>query len=185
MKLSEFKPDPLRLLEAAPSFIFLLFWRTGQDTELSGWIGCGLAAVLLLAFAILKLRHHPIMLGINIHLLLAAPVITLAFEMSGPKAGEFLLDNVETGVLVVVFATGVALTFLSRGGFLGEPEVPWHINWRFSLLMLICLAGMIPFSIQIQDIPFLAVGGPLIVMFFLRNYLARQAPRPDGDEPAS
>lgn len=181
MKLPEIKLNPVRVAEAVPSIVFLLLWRTGQDGQLSGWVGCGLAAALLIGFMILRQRFHPIMLGINIHLLLAAPLITLTFEVFGREPGRFLLAYAETGVLVMVFLTGIGLTLLSKGGFLGEPDVPWHINWRFSLLMLICAAGMLPIAIQLQDrIAFLAIGAPLAVLFLLRNYLAGLAARGDS-----
>jgi hypothetical protein len=186
MKLPEVRLNPVRVAEAVPSILFLLLWRTGQDAQMTGWIGCGLAALLIVGFLVLRQRFHPIMLGINIHLLLAAPLITAAFELQGPDAGNFLIRYAETGVLVMVFLTGLGLTIFSKGGFLGEPEVPWHINWRFSLLMLICAAGSLPLSIQLQDrIAFLAVAGPLILLFILRNYLAGLAQRTGGGKPDS
>ena len=175
MKLPEIKLEPVRIAEAAPSAIFLLLWRTGQDPQMAGWVGCGLATLLLGGFLILRRRFHPIMLGINIHLLLAAPVINGIFEAGYPDAGRFLVEYAETGVIVVVFLTGIALTFLSRGGFLGEPDVAWHIRWRFSLLMLILAGGMIPFSITNHELPLLAVAGPILVLFLLRGYLAKLA----------
>lgn len=182
MKLPQFRIDPLRAAEAAPSVIFLLFWRSGQDAQMSGWVGCGLAAALIITFLVRRLRFHPIMLGINVHLLLAAPLITATFEFAGAEAGRFLVEYAETGVLVMVFLTGAALTLFTRGGFLGEPEVAWRYNWRLSLLMLICLAGMIPLSIRAAHLPVVGVAGPLIVMFLLRNYLAGLAPRGDDTE---
>lgn len=177
MNLPEIKLEPRRIAEAAPSIIFLVFWRTEQDPQLAGWIGCGLALALLLGFLILRQRFHPIMLGINIHLLLAAPLITAVFEAGHADLGRLLVAYAETGVLVMVFLTGIAMTFLSKGSFLGEPDVEWNIRWRFSLLLLICAGGAIPFSIANHETPLLAVAAPLILLFVLRNYLGRLAPK--------
>lgn len=178
MNLPRMKIDPRNAVEAAPLVIFLALSLGGQDSQVAGWVGCGLAAALLFGFVATRQPLHPVLLGVNLYLLIAAPVIEAALAAGFAEAGLFLQAHPDQGVLVMILLTGIGMTFLSRQGFLGEPDVPWEIRWRFSLLMLICIGGLIPLSLQLRGLPVVPVVGPIIIMFMLRDYLAGQVPKP-------
>jgi hypothetical protein len=182
MKLSRIKINPVRIIETVPALLFLILWRAGLDIQTAAWIGCAMATVATLGLVLTGQRLNPIALGLNIYMMLAIPLILITIEVVGRDSADFLIRNAETGVLVVMFLTGLVMTIFTRNGFLNEPGVQRAHSWRLSVLLLISVAGLIAFSIQMQHIPFLAVGGPLIVLFLLRDYLVGQAPRDDASE---
>lgn len=177
MKLPKIKINPVRIIETAPSLIFILLVQSGMDMRAAGWVGCGLAAAATLGLVFTRQPLHPIALGLNIYMMLAIPIILVTISLAGRDSADFMIRNAETGVLVVLFLIGLAMTLFTHKGFLNEPGVHRDHSSRFSLLLLISVLGLIAFSIQMQHNSFLAIGAPLIILFLLRDYLARQAPR--------
>ncbi|MGX1495737.1 hypothetical protein ACSSV1_000758 [Labrenzia sp. MBR-25] len=134
----------LDLFESLPSIVFILLWRQTSDLELAGWTGCGLAAFVLAGFVLLKARMHPVLLGINLHILLVTPLLVGFFRFGDRDLAEFLTGYSYSAVLLTVTITGGVLTLFSRGGFVGVPGLPRYQRHRLSLLMLaVSLAGAV------------------------------------------
>jgi hypothetical protein len=134
----------LDLFESLPSIVFILLWRQTSDLELAGWTGCGLAAFVLAGFVLLKARMHPVVLGINLHILLVTPVLVGFFRFGDRALAEFLTGYSYSAVLLTVTVTGGVLTLFSRSGFVGVPGLPRYQRNRLSLLMLaVSLAGAV------------------------------------------
>ncbi|MES0880625.1 hypothetical protein [Roseibium sp. SCP14] len=124
------------LLEGLPSIAFILLWRQMGDLELAGWIGSGLALFVFGAFFHLKSRMHPVLLGVNAHILVATPLIVSLFRFGDPALAKTLITYSHGGVLVTVLLAGVLQTLFANGGFAGLPEMPRSQQRRYSLLML-------------------------------------------------
>ena len=63
---------------------FLALWQGQVGLQAAGWTGAVLAAAVLIGFRRYRVPYNPILLGINIHLLLATPVIVALFRMGHP-----------------------------------------------------------------------------------------------------
>ncbi|MEM9630716.1 MAG: hypothetical protein AAGA50_05300 [Pseudomonadota bacterium] len=125
------------LLEGLPSIAFILLWRQLDDLELAGWIGSGLALFVFATFLHLRSRMHPVLLGVNAHILVATPIIVGLFRFGDPAFAKMLVTYSHGGVLVTVLLAGIYQTIFVNGGFAGLPEVPRVQQWRYSLIMLL------------------------------------------------
>lgn len=170
------------ILEGVPSIAFIALWRGGFGMETAGWVGSGLAAAVLLYLWKSGTRSHPVLFGINIHILFATPVIVGLFRLGVVDLGAVLADHGHRGVLVTVFLVGVGQTFFSSAGFIGSKDLPQSRKRTYSLLQLaVSLAGIL-WAFGIENSGFVAVFVPLTILFGLRRYLlARWQDRnPDG-----
>lgn len=130
----------LEVLEGLPSIAFILTWRQSGDLELAGWIGCGLAFAVLAVFRILKGRMHPVLLGVNCHMLVVTPLIVGMFRFGDRSIAELLVPYSHGAVLLTVTLVGVALTLFTPAGFAGVPELAARLRTRLSLSM-ICVSA--------------------------------------------
>lgn len=128
------------LLEGLPSIAFILLWRQWGDLELAGWVGSGLALFVFGAFFHLRSRMHPVLLGVNIHILLATPIIVSLFRFGDPAFAKVLVTYSHGGVLVTVLFVGVLQTLFANGGFAGLPNMSRSRQRRYSLMMLVVSA---------------------------------------------
>lgn len=159
------------ILEGVPSIAFIALWRGGYGLETAGWVGSGLAAAVLLYLWLSRTPGHPVLFGINIHNLLATPVIVGLFLSGFGDLGALLADHSQKGVLVTVFLVGVAQTLFSSAGFVGSRDLPQAQKRNYSLLLLaVSLAGIF-WAFGIENGVFVAVFVPLTVMFGLRRFL--------------
>ncbi|WP_330563311.1 hypothetical protein [Roseibium sp. FZY0029] len=83
----------LDLFESLPSIVFILLWRQTSNLELAGWTGCGFAAFVLAGLVLLKARIHPVLIGINLHILLVTPVLVGFYRFGDRALAEFLTDT--------------------------------------------------------------------------------------------
>lgn len=162
------------ILEASPAIVFTLLWRSAFDLQSAGWIAACLAATQLVAFRHFRLRHDPIMLGINIHLLLITPFIMGSYWAGLRGLGDVLSVHSYHGVLVTVFVVGVLLTCFSKRRFIGI-DLP-QSNWIKQSLFLLAATGIaIVWSFANSGDALLSVVLPLIVLFGLRRLLVARA----------
>ena len=124
------------LLESVPSITFIVLWRQGGDLELAGWVGSGLALGVFTAFVWLRVHMHPVLLGVNLHILVVTPLIVGLFRFGNADLAKTLVAYSHGGVLLTVLATGLALSCFSRNGFAGFPDLPLRQQRRISALML-------------------------------------------------
>ncbi|MCV0424322.1 MAG: hypothetical protein K5905_02515 [Roseibium sp.] len=128
------------LLEGVPSIAFILLWRQGGDLEFAGWVGSGLALGVFAVFRLLRARMHPVLLGVNLHILVATPLIISLFRFGDAAIAKTLVAYSHGGVLLTVLMTGLLLSSFSKGGFAGLPDMPRGQQGRISALMLIVSA---------------------------------------------
>lgn len=159
------------LLESLPSIVFLVLWRGGADAELSGWVGSGLAAALLVGFWLRRTHCNPVMLGINLHLLAITPMIVTLFRLGAPETARLLLAYAENGLLVAILIVGCALTAFSSRGFIGVDGMPPTTRRTYSVLLLAMAAAGIAWSFAHADSTLMKIGVPLMTLFGLRRYL--------------
>lgn len=159
------------ILEGVPSIAFIALWRGGFGMKTAGWVGSGLAAAVLTYLWISRTRSHPVLFGINIHILFATPLIIALFRFGAGDLGALLADHGQRGVLVTVFVVGVGLTFFSSGGFIGSRDLPQPQKRNYSLLLLAVSLGGILWAFGIENNGFVAVFVPLTILFGLRRYL--------------
>ncbi len=167
------------IVESLPSLVFVALWRSGADQELTGWIGAALAACMLVGFRVCRWRFHPVLLGINIHLLVVTPLIVGLYRFGMPAWGDAIVEVAYKGVLITIFVTGCALIF-TRRGFIGVDGAP-GVHRPYSLTLLLASAITILWSF------FLAGGGPLTTvalpvmgLFGLRRFLLARLADRDG-----
>lgn len=148
------------LFENAPSLVFLLLLRLEGGIVLSGWLACGLSIAVLATLWHLRQRPDGILLGINLHFLIAAPAIHLAFALGPSGLGPFLLTYAGCAVLIMVFLTGLVLQLARPSGF---AERGWAL--------LAIAAGCCLWSFAFVGQQFLSVGLPLLLLFAARRGL--------------
>jgi hypothetical protein len=172
------------ILEGVPSIAFIALWRGGYGMETAGWAGSGLAAAVLLYLSSTRTRSHPVLFGINLHILFATPVIIGLFRLGAGDLGALLADHGHRGVLVTVFLVGIGQTLFTSAGLIGSQDLPLLQKRTYSLsLLAVSLAGIL-WAFGIQNSGFMAVFVPLTVLFGLRRFLlARWHDRnPSGSE---
>lgn len=170
------------LLESLPSVAFLALWH-GEVVRLetAGWIGCGLAAAVLLVLRLRRVPYNPILLGMNLHLVVVTPLIVGLFRLGQADLAGLLVDTAQTGVLVAILAVGIALTLFGPRGFIGIDGLPPATRRRYSLLLLALTAAAVPWSLAHADSTLVSIGVPLTVLFGCRRYLsARWHDKADG-----
>jgi len=159
------------LLESAPPLVFVTLWRGGVDVVQAGWIGCALAVLVLAGFRRAGQRYHPVLLGMNLHMLLLMPLIQGAFALGLERVGDLLVAPKEAGVFIAVLATGLVLTLASPRGFLDMEEATPRQRWIYSGILLAVTAAMIPWSLAHLGQQWLSIAAPLAVLFGLRSFL--------------
>lgn len=160
-------------LESAPSVAFVALWQSQVGLEAAGWSGAALAAVVLVGFRLYRVPYSPILLGINTHLLLATPAIVALFRLGAPDLGRILAGHAYRGVLVTVFAVGLALTLLSERGFLGVSGLPVAKRRVYSAILLAASAATIvwSFGLASRGSTLVTIAVPLMALFGLRRFL--------------
>jgi hypothetical protein len=171
MQGSGHKQRLVNLLEAVPYIIFLALWRSGLDIELAGWIGAGLAAVLLFILRFYRIEYDPITLGINLHLLIITPLITGVYSAGAAALGALLTAHAYQGALISIFITGCLLTLLSPRGFIGMAGLERADRLKYSVLLLVASAATIVWSFTSGEGPLVAIVLPVIALFGLRRLL--------------
>lgn len=171
------------VLESLPSVAFLALWRSDAvGLETAGWIGCGMAAAVLLVLRLQQTPYNPILLGINLHMVVMTPLIIGLFRLGQPELARTLLDNAQTGVLVAVLLVGGGLTLFGPRGFVGLDGLPPGTRRGYSLLLLLLAAVAVPWSFAHAGNSLMSVGVPLMTLFGLRRFLiARWRDRAGGD----
>ena len=160
-------------LESIPSVAFLALWQGQVGLQAAGWTGAVLAAAVLIGFRCYRVPYNPILLGINIHLLLATPLIIALFRMGASDLGRILVGHAYRGVLVTVFLVGCALTLFSDRGFLGLSGLPAANRRAYSAILLAASTATILWSFVIAtgSTPLLSIAVPLMALFGLRRFL--------------
>ena len=160
-------------LESAPSVAFLALWQGQAGLEAAGWTGAALAAAVLVGFRHYRVAYNPILLGINIHLLLATPVIVALFRLGLPDLGRTLVGHAHRGVLVTVFLVGCTLTLLSERGFIGLSGLPVAKREAYSAVLLAASAATIVWSFVFasRSGTLVAIAVPFMALFGLRRFL--------------
>jgi hypothetical protein len=159
------------ILESLPSIVFLALWRSDVDVELAGWIGVGLAAMVLIGFRVFRVDYNPILLGINVHLLVITPLIVTVSQMGALDLARALVASSERGVLVTVFAVGCALAAFSRRGFIGTDDRPGQSRWGYSSILLVASAAAMVWALTYTGNTLLAIAVPMMGLFGLRRLL--------------
>lgn len=162
------------MLEAIPSFVFLLIWRASEVLETAGWAGVFLAGAVLLAFPMFKVAFNPIFLGINIHLVVITPLIVGLHRGGFTRVAHLVEQQSYFSVLLTIFATGCFLTLCSRKGFLGTKGLPTSAVRQGSIVMLAASAAAIVWATTVEGYGFFAVGLPIIALFAVRRALLNQ-----------
>lgn len=159
------------LLEGLPSIVFILLWRQSGDLEAAGWAG-SLAALCVLGLMLyLKTKPHPVLVGVNIHILLASPVIVGLFRFGDIEVARFLSAHAYPAVLLTVLLTGIWQTLFSSKRFSALDDVSDAVQLRFSLaLMVVCALGAV-WALATPGSSFVPVVGTLTALIVGRNFL--------------
>ncbi|MEM8539344.1 MAG: hypothetical protein AAGF25_00180 [Pseudomonadota bacterium] len=159
------------ILESAPSIAFLIFLRSQFGLEMAGWIGCIAALLVFVALYLLNQKPHPILLGVNLHLLFITPAIVGIGYFGAGQFASFLADHAHKGVLLTVLFVGVVQTMFLKGGFVGRVDLPEKIQTRYSFYLLVAgLVGLF-WAFGTEKGAFVGVLLPLTAMIGLRNFL--------------
>ncbi|MEM8700817.1 MAG: hypothetical protein AAGF82_03250 [Pseudomonadota bacterium] len=166
----------LDILEGLPSVAFLLVWRQTGDLELAGWCGAALALISFVLFFAAKSKMNPVLLGVNLHLFLATPLIVGTFRLGFTDLGAFLAAYAHSAVLLSVFVAGLWLTVFTSRGFIGSADMPVNHMRLYSLVMLaVCASGMI-WALSMPESSLVPVIVTLTALIGGRRFLlARQA----------
>ena len=170
-------------LEGVPSIVFLALWRSGIDLQIAGWTGSILAAALLIGFRRYSQPNDTIVLGINLHLLIATPLIEAVYRLGGTDLALALIAAAQSGLLVSILAVGAAQTVLSPRGYIGDTALAPRRRRLYSLALLAATAAAAAWSLANHGNPLLAFALPLMALFALRRFLIARA-RDRSDNPA-
>ena len=156
------------LAENMPSAIYFGLLFMGVGIEWAGW-GASIAAVTVLSLARTgRMPWSPILLGINVHFALAAPLLTFVNLAVGREVVMHLLPYAEPTVLVVVFSTGLVLHCLNRGRFLYGSNVKAIVpGVPSAILLMISLFGVVWALWPVEGEPS-GITGPLAALFLVR-----------------
>ncbi len=170
-------------LEGVPSIVFLALWRSGVDLQITGWTGSILAAALLIGFRRYRQPNDSIVLGINLHLLIATPLIEAVYRLGGADLAPTLIAAAQSGLLVSIFAVGAAQTVLSPRGYIGDAALAPRRRRLYSLALLTATAAAAAWSLANHGNALLAFALPLMALFALRRFLIARA-QDRSDNPA-
>ncbi|MBN9669751.1 hypothetical protein [Roseibium aggregatum] len=159
------------LLEGVPSIAFLIFLRNEAGLELAGWIGSLAALLAFAALYLLNCKSHPVLLGVNLHLLFATPVIIGIDYAGATQLASFLASHAHKGVLLTVCIVGVLETMFMAGGFVGAPDLPKKTITKYSRMMLVVGLTGVCWAFGTEASAFIAVLVSLTAMIGLRNFL--------------
>jgi len=159
------------VLQSAPTALFLFLWRGDFGLEFAGWCGSALALSVLVWCRAAKIPAHPILLGANIHLLLATPVIVGLDRAGAVSLSDLLAQYGHPGVLITVMLTGLWLTFFSRAGFIGDDLMPKRQSVAYSCALLVVCALGIVWAFAIAAPGVMAVALPFIALIGVRGWL--------------
>lgn len=159
------------LLEGMPSLAFFAVWRGLDDLELAGWIGTVLAIVTIAVLKMLKTESHPVLLGVNIHMICITPIIVGLYLIGAPALAEFFIEHANKGVLVSVFVVGAMQTYFRKSGFIGSLELPKPQRLSYSLLLLLMSFFGMVWALSIEAGSLVTVVMPLTVLALLRGFL--------------
>lgn len=161
----------LNLLENAPSLLFLTIWRASGDIQVAGWIGACTALFALAVLRTLRREAHPILLGLNVHFLIAAPTIECAYWLGFSSLTKFLLDYLQAGVLIMILVVGAVMTLTTGKGFVGVHS-RGNTSLHYSLVLLGVALGGVIWACFLRHNSVLALMPPLLALFLLRQLLA-------------
>ncbi|KZM47599.1 hypothetical protein [Labrenzia sp. OB1] len=171
MQISKQKQWVADIVESLPSIAFILLWRQGGDLEMAGWAGSALALGAFMVFGILKLRMHPVLLGVNLHILLATPLVVGVYRFGDETIADFLSVNAYGSVLLTVLFAGVVQTVFSKSGFVGIADMPAHLQRRYSFLMLFISALGAAWALSDPGTGFVPVLATLTLLIGGRRFL--------------
>lgn len=170
------------LLESVPSIVFILIWRQSGDIETAGWVGAAAAFGVLGVLSFLKTPMHPVLMGVNLHILLTTPLIVGLFRAGQTQIAEFMAAHAYGGVLVTVFVVGTVLTAATRRGFSSLSDVPPKTQRRYSVIMLgLCACGA-AWAFATSNSRFVPVVVTLTVLIVGRNFLQARMSDTNGSK---
>ncbi|QDG76531.1 hypothetical protein [Labrenzia sp. PHM005] len=173
------------LLEGLPSIVFILLWRQSGDIETAGWLGSGVALGVLAVLVYLKAKMHPVFIGINLHILLATPIIVGLFRTGQTEIAEVLSANTHSGVLVTVLIVGIGQTLFSARRFSALEDVSDTVQLRYSLVFLGACALGAGWALTTTGSSFVPVVATLTVLFVGRNFLQARLSDKNGSGAAA
>jgi hypothetical protein len=159
------------LMEGVPSIVFILLWRQSGDLVFAGWVGSTLCLMVLGALIGMKVRMHPILMGVNIHILLATPLIVGLFRLGFDGVGDVLAEYAYGGVLVTVFAVGFAQMLFSRSRFAALENVTDRVQLVFSAVLLAFCAFGAVWALLTPGSRFVPVVVTIAALIIGRNFL--------------
>lgn len=159
------------VLESAPSIAFLIFLRNQSGLEMAGWIGSLAALIVFIALYLLNQKPHPVLLGVNLHLLFATPVIIGIDYLGAEWLASLLASHAHKGVLLTVCIVGLLQTVFLKGGFVGHLDLPQKIQTKYSCYLLAVGFIGLSWAFSTETGALLGVLLPLTAMIGLRNFL--------------
>lgn len=166
------------LFENAPTLAFFAALEITGDLRLSGWIGAGLAALVVAAYLRRWLRPDPILLGITLAMLTLTPAVELLLALGLERPAALLIQEARVYVLGAVFLTGCALTALTEGGFLGAALEDRARGLMASLVLLGLSGAGLLWAGFIASGRVLEIALPLLLLFAARRMLLARLRRP-------
>lgn len=157
------------LAENLPALAFIAIWQSGSGLLLAGWTGCILAAIVLAGFRLKRIAADPIVLGTNIHILLATPLITGIDAFGFAYLADSLAGNAYAGVFITIFCTGLVLLIAGRSLLRTAPGGSRDRTVSILLLAAIALAGIWAFTYE--GPPLLQVAFPIMAIFLARRMI--------------
>ncbi|GGE80217.1 hypothetical protein GCM10007285_04900 [Stappia taiwanensis] len=127
--------------------------------------------MVLFGFLASRVRFNPILLGINIHLFIVTPLIVSVYQFGFPEVGATLTRYSQSAVLVTILLVGIALTLLSRDGFIGAGELSPTAAQSHSAKLLIATLAATAWAITHHESVITGVALPIIALFGLRRFL--------------
>lgn len=159
------------LLEGVPSIVFILLWRQSGDLETAGWIGAGTALAVFSLLVWMRTRMHPVLIGVNAHILLATPLIVGLFRIGQTDLARFLASHAYPGVLVTVLVAGVIQTLVAKNGFSALEKVPASTQRHYSLGMLIICGFGAVWALATPGSPLVPVVVTVTALIVGRNFV--------------
>ena len=160
------------IVENTPTILFFALWRSGLPLDQAAWIAAIAASCVLGWLRWSRQAPDTILLGINLHFALTAPVIQIIYSIGATGLAVTLITHAGFAVPVLILLTGIWLRTRTHSGPLGRNALGTSSQKRRSVLLLLWTAFACVWSYSFLGNQILSVGLPVLSIFLMRRLLS-------------
>ena len=160
------------IIENTATILFFALWRSGLPLDQAAWVAAIAASCVLGSLRWSRQAPDTILLGINLHFALTAPVIQIIYSIGATGLAGTLITYAGFAVPVFILLTGIWLRTRTHSGPLGRNALGTASQKRRSVLLLLWTALACVWSYSFLGNQILSVGLPVLSIFLMRRVLS-------------